>query len=69
MLREMTYCPVLGGEVEVLVSEPGRRGSGASPTRMCMDVGRYCTEAVCPVCSVPPQAIRGELDRLRSRMA
>lgn len=69
MRRQWTYCPVVGSEVEVLVSEPGRRGSGDAPTMLCLDVGRACTEAVCPICSVPPQVIRTELARLRQLAA
>lgn len=69
MRRQLTYCPVVGSETEVLVSEPRRRGSGAAPSMLCLDVGRSCTEALCPICSVPPQLIRSELARLRALAA
>lgn len=69
MRREWIYCPVLGSDAEVLRSEPARRGSQDAPAMLCMDVGRYCTEGICPICSVPPQVIRGELARLRQLTA
>lgn len=64
MLSRMIYCPVLDQEVEVLESEPHRRGARGGRSQICLDVGRWCTEAVCPVCSVPPQAIRAEMARM-----
>jgi hypothetical protein len=67
MHRERTYCPLLGRPAEILVGRSGPGGGGGC--RICVDVGRGCTGGVCPVCSVPPEVIRGELSRLRARMA
>lgn len=64
MRREWIYRPVPGSDAEALRSEPAGRGSHAGPTMLCMDVGRDCTRAICPI-SAPPLVIRGELARLR----
>ena len=62
MRAKLVYCPELGQQVEIVETRGTREGSCGA---LCLDVGRHCTEAICPICTVPPQWIRAELRSLR----
>jgi hypothetical protein len=64
MKCRMQYCPTLGRDVEVLeVSRNGSPESSGGDT-LCLNVEGRCTGEVCPICTVAPQVILEELNRL-----
>lgn len=61
MERRTVYCSACDREVQLVLAD-GRSGPEPDLTgSVCLDIGESCTGAMCPVCAISPERIRGLL--------
>lgn len=69
METHWAYCSACDRQVEVAVRPAGHRDPETGEpldALVCLEVGHTCTGALCPITDVPPEEMRGALDRLRA---
>ena len=62
MATKTIYCSACDREVLVRLTDDGQL-DGA----VCMDIGASCTGTLCPICAVPPAAIRETVSNIKRR--
>ena len=68
MDKHLAFCSACDRQVEVVVNQ-GARSNPVSGEKedeiICLEMGESCTGSMCPMCDVPTDEMKENLDRLR----